>query len=46
MESPEFWSLSLLEQEQFLELSSIRFQDIINRLENKGRDQDMEIMKL
>ena len=40
--SPEFWDLSLLNQENFLEVDDPDFQKVINRLEKK----DARIMKL
>ena len=40
--SKEFWDLSLLNQELFLEMDDIDFRKVINRLELK----DSRIMKL
>lgn len=35
-ESKEYWKLSVIEQELFLEADCEDFQPVINRLENKG----------
>lgn len=42
---PAFWQLSLREREEFLEETDPDFQKVINRLENKGND-DQSILKL
>ena len=43
--SQAFWQLSLREREEFLEETDPDFQKVINRLENKGND-DQSILKL
>ena len=41
-----YWNLELMEQELFLEADDPDFQTVINRLENKGNDAEMQILKL
>ena len=37
-QSKEFWEMSLLNQELFLELDDPEFQKVVNRLEKKAND--------
>ena len=46
IDSDQFWNLSVQEQETFLEISDPQFQNVVNRLENKGFNTKVRIQKL
>mgnify|MGYP000120712506 CR=1 FL=1 len=43
---PEFDALGVIDQEVFLQADDPDFQTVINRLENKGHDANIKILKL
>ena len=44
--SPDFYKLNLNDQEVVLEINSENFQEVINRMENKGLSESQVIIKL